>query len=1728
MEEKEKQLSDSLDDLSKRLFDLSLRNPLLAFRERGSSTLRITNPGLIAFYNRLVEKGLDYAYPAGGEDEETFAVMAKGEESFFSLAIHEEPKTFPSIPSGEFRTEKKISDTNRVLQNLRGKNRNYESETGLHILFVSFGFVRFNDPDNPVYRTDADGKKILVPLAAPLLLVPIEIKRNGSGSSYHIAKDENDILLNPTLAFKFRKSFGIDLPLFDDAKDGLAEYLEKVEKLISSNGFALEKVMEISVLPFQNMAMYEDSILHKKKMMENPVLSDLLVNTANCTLDDSSLQDIDFDKTADPKNLYEIVDADSSQMDALAYARAGKSFVLQGPPGTGKSQTITNIIAESIADGKKVLFVAQKQAALDVVSTRLKESGLGPFILNLHSDKTTRTEVVDSLMKTLDLASSSYSLPEEDEEDLKNLKLKRDEIDTYAEELHRKQKPLGKSLFDVANILSGMEKVDTIQANITDLEYDKEEDIRRKKEEVVTYSSFFQADLSEISQNYWYENRTDFRNKDLVAVFKKFVTTSGSEVEDALHDLKSLSFFGIPMLYSEEDMEKVLPFLSFALTYPDVPKGWLFLQKIGDFPKILSGSDARELFYGQRKEKIIADVSAASKDLKDYPPLKEVDLASSVSVKGYGDSVEGRLAANNTLSLFYKNANLRKQAEELLPQVIQNQRKYQEALKGPLAGYDKKILDLDYKEMMWAYRNAYRNPLGRCFNGNYHRDKKRLLSYLRSGSIKPSYKDSLAVFEALDHVHEAKDYFDKNSKLLSDTYGFAVDSLTDLSSLPFLFREYDLDTAILQDVKDLSEIDFRNEEFLRALKEGYGLDLSGYGIDFKDYVEKAKWAKDYQAKVPDSYLWRDFTAKLSDKEFDLLSLEAMVHLLESHKMAIDEMKTTAADFSLFNKIDFSSTPLEVISKQMETYHDHFEDLDHLFSLITCRQKMKEEGILPFIIEAEGERTPLTSIGDVFLKAYYYSWMKRMAKPVPVLREFTREGEEASVRRFLALDRKQLEIARRRIFIKLLNSLPSYKDAVGQEEASVLKKESVKKRKLLSTRKLFLSVPHLLLTLKPCLMMSPLTVSMFLESDVFQFDTVIFDEASQVLPESALGAIYRGKQVIIAGDMEQLPPTSFYQILLSGDDDYKENDAIDGFDSILALAQGLPQKMLRWHYRSRDESLISFSNSYIYKNRLITFPGNKTKDEDFGLDPYLYCKDGVYDTYPVVDGKGRTRKSKEKGNLPEALLIASLVIDHIRKYYVPAAMENGKAVSGHFTRTLGVIAFGVPQQECIRYAIAYKIRLLPADSRSLYEEATNEDSRSSSFFVKNLENVQGDERDTILLSIGYARDSEGHLSMNFGPLNGEGGYRRLNVAITRAKYNLKLVGSLLPGDFRIEETSSKGLKMLKDYISYSKTKELPMEEDPTGLLNQDRLTGIETEVKDTLESMGYKVVTHLGVSSFKIGLAVSSPDYPDGYALGILFDGQDYARTRTARDRDRIRNEFLTSIGWNLYHIWTISWTNDKFLEKKKLFQAVEDSISTYNERRRATNSKPVYEARDDEEEDFSSTLDREDKGNSYGFEDYPSITTYKALGTTDSDIVQAVIDSEYPVHRDYLLRRLKTIYGPDYRREDALMNIKLQLTRREILPFEEVFYVPSLYDRIHVRLSKDRDIDEISLAELSLAFSSIAKLSFRATKADLFRKILSGYGIERMTDHCKGRLEEAYRMAFPNTEIGSGSEVVKK
>lgn len=769
-------------------------------------------------------------------------------------------------------------------------------------------------------------------------------------------------------------------------------------------------------------------------------------------------------------------------------------------------------------------------------------------------------------------------------------------------------------------------------------------------------------------------------------------------------------------------------------------------------------------------------------------------------------------------------------------------------------------------------------------------------SALSEGSITALQADLAALFPEIDFetVSISRDLIPQLT-----AFRQTAQKIADLSRqiMPYVTDSSSLDTvaAALPKVAALKK---KREELLSrkdALTRLFGCRYAGLDTDW-DAILAELHAIEAFAQQEHPVLGAEF-AKLSTGDPDCTA--RMLGALQQISDTYESLRSGVDYFSaLFPDADLLTLPLPELKHRCLACRNDFGALNKWLDYTETKAECDKLGLVSFTDAIARLDYSVTDVTAAFERGFYTQWLTHAVSGVPAVQNFRRRVHEQHLEKFNHLDKKQFTLSRDRIRAKIISTFPDpHQIARPSSELGILRHEMEKQRRIMPLRKLFQKIPHLLLTLKPCLMMSPLSVAHFLEAGAYDFDMVIFDEASQIFPQDAIGAIFRAKQVIIAGDTKQLPPTNFFTASTSNATEEFDDDAYEDepCDSILEeTATVLPSRTLLWHYRSKHEHLIAFSNQSIYKNQLITFPSSSENEPDTGVE-FVYVEDGYYES------GGRNC------NLPEARRCVELIREHIER---------------HPERSLGVIAFSEKQQQ----VIAQEVQRFREQNPQY--EAFFAEGKEDEFFVKNLENVQGDERDTIFFSVGYAKTKEQKqhhrpMAMRFGPLGVSGGERRLNVAITRAKINVKLVSSILSSDIDLSKTDSEGVKMLRSYLEFAKSGAATLASSHA----PNRTDDFADTICAFIQSHGYGVRRYVGCSGYKIDIAIEDPNNTDHFVAGIECDGFSYASAKTARDRDRLRGSVLKNMGWNLYRVWSAEWHKDPDIEGEKLLAFLRQAIA---------------------------------------------------------------------------------------------------------------------------------------------------------------------------------------------------------
>jgi very-short-patch-repair endonuclease len=892
----------------------------------------------------------------------------------------------------------------------------------------------------------------------------------------------------------------------------------------------------------------------------------------------------------------------------------------------------------------------------------------------------------------------------------------------------------------------------------------------------------------------------------------------------------------------------------------------------------------------------------------------------------------------------------------------------------------------------------------------------------------------------------------------------------------------------ISEARALIDIQRRLAEIDREMRNHLGPFYSGLATDWDALFQALDWAQDLLA--------------LFDGDPPLSFIEAFRHghaIQPSAQGAIDAgVENTRSVLErlrpMFESNTFIVSTLAVMDTSLRQIaawaHRQQADLPRLQEWADYRQTLRDAtdaGLVEFVESVRRGNFAPGHWEDTFLKQTYTLWLAEQYRRQPNLPRFRRERHEEAIAQFSERDRGQWKTATRQIAALLAADRPPAGPGLHpKSELAILRREATKKKRFRPLRKLFADLPNLLPVLKPCMLMSPLAVAQYLGESALEFDLVIFDEASQIVPSDAIGAIGRGKQLVVVGDQHQLPPTRFFSASSASIDD-EDDEQEEAPESILdaCRAANFRDARLRWHYRSRHEDLIAFSNRYIYGNNLMTFPSPASGDRAV---QFVHASDGLY--------QGGTGKGV---NVLEARRVADLVIEHIR-------------ASGR--KSLGVITFSQAQMVAVQMELDRRKRAQPELEALLSEDG------DQGFFIKNLENVQGDERDVILFSVGYGPNAMGKLSLNFGPLNKAGGERRLNVAITRARDLVKIVASFRPQDLDTRGSKSQGLHLLRKYLEFA-------EQGPVTLMREITSEGgepdspFEEAVLIALEAQGLEVVPQVGVGGYRIDIGVRDQD-TGRYLLGIECDGAAYHSSKTARDRDRLRQQVLEGLGWRIHRIWSTDWIKDPEGEVRRVLDAVEAARSDADSEQ-IPFTKPLVPSIDDladagvpttgpsvippEPPTVGGDHRMQPIALPYERADLPASGTkeefYGPSSHTLGRLVARCVEVESPVHENRVIQAVRECYGisgaGNRVRDKILAAIRTAARSNIVVQRGEFVWHPRM-EKPPVRsldaTGKARPIQEVAIEEIQEAALAILEAQFSLGRDDLIVAVARelGYG----------------------------------
>lgn len=1555
------------------LLDLGLRNRLinLPMRTKGVRTIELIEAKAPETYD-LLAAGRALTFLPGREPDEA----AQGE-----LAI-EGAQASPVAPADAMPSSEAAAPAPHRLQTRLAAEalqkrlfdiwydaRTIEEEQGVNILYLAFGLLRWYEDD----KSD-------IARHAPLVLLPVRLERSSAAERFSLRSRGEPASPNLSIQAKLRGDFGMVIEDFPDEDEvDIAAYVAEIARTISGKARwqVLPDAMVLGFFSFAKFLMYRD--LDPDNWPESNAIHEHGPVTALLGEGFEAFEPIvpdgqPIDPVIPPPALNHVLDADSSQAVAIEEVLRGRHLVIKGPPGTGKSQTIANIIAGAALQGRKVLFAAEKMAALDVVHRRLRQVGLGPMTLELHSTKANKRLLLEELRRTRELALKT---PVQDPGVTGRLAETQADLNRHAAMLHEPMEPSGITPYRLLGRLVALRDAGGLAGFAVERASQWTQEQARANRELMAELAERLGTVGDPAANIWRGVRRDAIDPaelERLAGLMRSVEADLEAVEEAAVGISR--DFGLQVV-----------------TIRDLDVVWRTTCAASSLP------------------------AQADRRLLAQPVWRE-------DVGALGDLV--------ALGKAYRKV------VEAMAQL--------------------------YRAEAWT---ADLRPVRQAFAVHG-------ASFLRFFSGR--YRGAKAEFKAL---------------LATEMPGDLVKRL-----------------QLLDDMISAQELrrHFEGQKDMGA--RAFGTLWAGDKSDWDRLQAITDWWRDHRhpALAPD-FLDR-LAARPGGREFGAMGAV----IVQSVPRLFHDLKALSEflDYDLeggHGIADCVDLEVAALVRQLRLWLANLESITRWIAFTHRCHVAREAGLGALVDGLLDGRIPGDHLVVTFERAYYEALREDLFARHADLKRFDGELQNRAVEQFRMLDRARIALARESVALKHLRERPASAGGIGP--LGVLNGEFAKKRNHLPIRQLLDRAGPAIQQLKPVMMMSPLSISQFLKPGALSFDLLVIDEASQVEPVDALGAVARASQFVVVGDERQLPPTRFFAKLTGEvpeeDDDeetFKASDAESVLD--LCLAKGMSYRQLNWHYRSRHQSLITVSNREFYDNRLMVVPsphaggrspnGGAGGAEAMGLI-FRYLPKAVYDR-----GNSRT-------NAEEARVVAQAIMAHARH---------------RASLSLGVATFSVAQRQAILKELELLRRESPA-TEIFFNREGNEP-----FFVKNLENIQGDERDVIFISVGYGRSAEGYLAMSFGPLNLDGGERRLNVLISRAKYRCEVFSSIRGEDIDLTRANARGVAALKLFLSFAETGRLgtPVETGRT----PDSL--FEEQVAGQLRARGHQITHQIGSAGFFVDLAVVDPDRPQRFLLGIECDGAQYHASRSARDRDRLRQHVLEGQGWLIHRIWSTDWYLRPHEELTKVEAAIERAKATWRKRdEELAVSAELESAKEEEPLPLSPLLSIDEPLATLGEEPAPSSPARPyveaRLGITGTAelhevptagmaaYVVGVVEVEGPVHEQEIVARIRDSFGlaraGNRVREAVQDGIDVARVTGRIVggPFYKLPEAPVvLRDRSMVESAGLRRPDMLPNEEVEAAFLAVIAANYGAPRDALIVAAARLFGFAATSSVLKERLDD--------------------
>ncbi len=1688
-------IARKLDRARDELLDLSARNRLLNMprSSRTSRSIQAVDEKSAEVYRLLVREGKAFTFLPGRPQQGTPEPEADEIEELAQPEddTRDERGVLDRHADTKLQTRLTPAGLQKRLLELYLDARTLEDEQGVNILYLALGTLRWVDPHN----------KALIRLA-PLVLVPVFLERASAKERFRLKWRQEDCSANLSLEAFVDRIHLLKLPPFAPGDDfDLTAYTNSVAAVVAmKEGWSINADdIVLGFFSYAKFLMYRDldpaNWPTDGTLMESGLIRALLQDGfplhGERIADDEQL-----DERIRPADMRHIHDSDSSQVLAAYEARRGDNLVIQGPPGTGKSQTIANIIGEAVADGKTVLFVSEKMAALEVVKRRLDAAGVGEACLELHSNKANKRMLLDELRRTWDLgAPKGLSIDAADAA----LDRSRSLLNRHAQRMHQTLPESGLTLYQVIGQLARIQRLNGATGDL--LLHGAERwnaDDRRERFSLLQELIRWIEQEGQPSEHPWWGtgidsilpieagricglagelsrqlNEISADQAEIARTLELCVPVRSREFDDVSRRAQRVSTapmsVGVNLGAAEwtqtEDIASLLELGNRASGLRSALQGRL--SKVGwqndtaveqsvldSLPGHLNSDWFTRL---ERLDHLIPQLITAANAVRNSLGLA-TDISNGSSIRTMLETAK-HVAAAPAASPETFAAAAWDHGIEQVGDLVDAVASLDAVRQRTVDQVSEAVWELDCVALRQTLA-AHGGGTLRWLSSDWRRANRNVKSILRQPEMPLS--DVLIVLDDIAKGRKLLSLIQQADGLGSAAFGAqwrgdrsssaALHALLDwVKSLGTRSRELRELVAGVPDLKPVrvgvSCLEAIWVEFEALLDEAAaGLLFESRGgaeqVRLEDlkhrtssviganracrelFVDTPEPLAELVRSLTQLSSWRQATKtvtegdqlgfrcfgdlwKSADSDWSLLGTAARWVQLNA------DIRHVAAKFSdpgeAFKRSESSNARLNgTLSAIARLFADLVVDCECLFGVATLRDvetsrisallerwSASREDLSKWVAHAaRAKRARMLGLGDAVdrlesgalapsdvlfqvERAYYWAVLVAVANADPDFARFDGATHAGKVDEFVRLEGEHRQAAR-------VGAMRAHYERIphgGAGPVGILRAEIARRRGHMPIRQLVSQAGAAIQALKPVMMMSPLSVAQFLPPGEVKFDLLVMDEASQIQPVDALGAIARCRQAVVVGDERQLPPTRFFARMTGGPTDEEDSEAaqVADVESILGLflARGTQARTLRWHYRSEHHSLIAVSNNEFYDRKLCILPSPYTREADRGIK-FHYVQRGVYDS-------GNTRT-----NPIEARAVAEAVMDHAHR---------------HPGQTLGVGTFSVAQRRAILDQLEL-LRRSDAQAEVFFSSHPNEP-----FFVKNLENIQGDERDVIFISVGYGKNAQGQMAMRFGPLSSQGGERRLNVLITRARKRCEVFASITDRDIDVERAPGKGVTTFQLFLRFARTGQMEGVGEAHG---DDTRRAMEEDIAGRLRDRGYNVDMHVGVSGAFVDIAVLDSENPGRYILGVECDGLSYSSARSARDRDRLRRESLIRQGWILYRIWSMEWYQRPLEQLERLISVIEAEKQQLNIEAEETADAPLAPAVERDETTGALAEPQIDAvmyveavlSKPFGSDDLLA-TPPQAIATAVAEVVQ----TEGPIHQDEVVARVRSAWG---------------------------------------------------------------------------------------------------------------------